>query len=47
MTREERRFRPGRVIAVFSPKNLQTALRETIVSGGFEERGKKQRQRAG
>jgi hypothetical protein len=28
------------------PKNLQTASRETIVSGGFEERAKKQRQRA-
>ena len=35
-----------RVIAVFSPENLQTASRETIVSGGFEERGKRERQRA-
>ena len=28
------------------PENLQTASRETIVSGGFEEREKRQRQRA-
>jgi len=34
------------VIAVFSSENLQTALRETIVSSGFEKQGKKQRQRA-
>ena len=43
----ERRFRSGpRAINRIFPKNLQTALRETIVSGGFEELGKKQRQRA-
>jgi hypothetical protein len=35
------------VIAVFSPENLQTASRETIVSGGFEEWEKRQHQRAG
>jgi hypothetical protein len=35
------------VIARIFPENLQTASRETIVSGGFEERGKKQRQSAG